>query len=159
MGNGEIGELQVDLSGRNVVITVIAVHREIAGPIGWRRKLRPIPAVGLNNCCISAARCEEFRSFQMSHAEESVSEAPKPSIDWYCVASFTVMTGELWLPPVPNEIVGSGLSSMAWSPVVTTTCAFGPVGVKGACWLPPPQAARLRAREQTNRAPVIRRRN
>src|SRR5450631_2312224 len=67
------------------------------------------------------------------------------------------MTCEFWLPPVPNVTVGSGWSSMAWSPVVATTCAFGPIGVKGTDWLPPPppQATKLRTRKQSSAGPGV----
>src|SRR6266851_371623 len=59
--------------------------------MGWRRMLRPIPFFGSKSISRSCARWGSLSFCEISHAEESVREAPKPSICWYLTESSTSM--------------------------------------------------------------------
>src|ERR1017187_9400359 len=103
--------------------------------MGWRRKLMPMPALGLKSCCINVVCCEGLSLFQINQAEESVREPPNPSICWYWVVASTVTTILLELPPVAKKTVGCACSSSAPSPVVSTTWAAGPAVTVWVTWL------------------------
>jgi hypothetical protein len=49
-------------------------------PIGCRKKLNPMPSARLNSCSRVDVCCVGLSLFQISHAEESVNEAPKASM-------------------------------------------------------------------------------
>src|SRR5712691_7655987 len=59
--------------------------------MGWRRMLRPIPSFGSKSASRSCARWGSLSFCEISQAEESVREAPKPSICWYLTESSTSM--------------------------------------------------------------------
>jgi hypothetical protein len=88
-----------------------------------------MPPLGLKSCCINEVCCEALSLFHINQAEESVSEPPKPSICWYWVVASRVMTRPLELPPVAKDTLGRVCSSIALSPVVSTTCTLGPPDV------------------------------
>jgi hypothetical protein len=50
-------------------------------PIGWRRKLTPMPRTGSNSLRRASSRASGV-SRKSTFAEESVMDAPKPSIRW-----------------------------------------------------------------------------
>jgi hypothetical protein len=50
-------------------------------PIGWRRKSRPSPLLGLKRSVIVASSCL-LDSRDSTTADESVIDAPKPSMRW-----------------------------------------------------------------------------
>src|SRR5438876_4020550 len=102
--------------------------------MGCRKKLIPMPAVGLNRLCHSALRWEESSLFHTTQAEESVSEAPKPSICWYFVESLTVITKPEELLALVKTTLACGCSSIERSPVVSITFTLGPyTGDDDAC--------------------------
>ena len=74
-----------------------------------------------------------------THAEESVSEAPNPSICWYLVDSLTVITRPVFEPPLVKRTADCGCNNFARSPVVSTTCTFGPGGPDGVTNVFPPE--------------------
>ena len=61
-------------------------------PIGWRKKLRPTPSLPSNNSSIRALRWSADSLLLISLAEESVRDAPKPSICWWWIVSSTLTT-------------------------------------------------------------------
>src|SRR5579872_2214131 len=88
-----------------------------------------MPPLGLKSCCINVVCCDALSLFHISQAEESVREPPNPSICWYWVVASTVTTRPLEIPPLANETLGCGCSSLVLSPVVSTICTVGPPGV------------------------------
>src|SRR5579872_904326 len=90
-----------------------------------------MPPLGLKSCCINVVCCDALSLFHISQAEESVREPPNPSICWYWVVASTVTTRPLEIPPLANETLGCGCSSLVLSPVVSTICT-GSAG-RGLC--------------------------
>ena len=92
--------------------------------MGWRRTLRPIPLLGLKSISTASLRCASVSLFQSSHEEESVSEAPKPSICWNFTASFTVIV-RFGARAVPKVRAGFSCSVSCCSSEDSTTSIRG----------------------------------
>ena len=60
--------------------------------MGWRKKLTPIPVSGSNSLRMVASRSAGLRA-ESTAAEESVMEAPKPSMVWYVVSGSITIVG------------------------------------------------------------------
>jgi hypothetical protein len=80
-------------------------------PIGWRTRLSPMPLVGWKSEFIREVRWVALSRFQTSQADESVNDAPKPSIVWKVLAG---STSTVVAEPVsgPNVTVGCWASSL-----------------------------------------------
>ena len=105
-----------------------------------------MPELLLNKSCIKVLRVEEDNLFHISHPDESVMEAPHPSIVWYLVDGLTVIVSGFDPLSVLNVSEGCDANNCDWSGVVIQTLTVGPAApmlLSGRTKLPMINAARM----------------
>jgi hypothetical protein len=93
--------------------------------MGWRRKLIPAPSAGLNSDRITSSRWVADSRYNRE-AEESVSEAPNPSMAWNVWLASTLMVSPGRVPSLVNVSCGPGVRRCERLAVVTTELTVGP---------------------------------
>jgi hypothetical protein len=103
------------------------VRARSEAPIGFRKKLMPMPCLRSKRDRITAGRLDAGRTSLRRKADESVIDAPKPSTTWCTARSSITRTGPDETMASPVKITsGWGCSSAFRSSVVShtlTVCA------------------------------------
>src|SRR5579859_6639968 len=92
-------------------------------PMGWRRNERPAPAAGSKSFFSRSARADAERYLVITYDDESVIDAPKPTIDWYFVAASSVIVASA--APVSPSVTVISASVFARSSVVSHAAGGG----------------------------------
>ena len=122
MGDREVPQREVGLARRHIVVGVVLAGHEVRGAHRLAQVAEAQAGTRIEELAQIASRSGEGAS---RRAEESVIEAPSPSMRWSARVGSTAIVGADG-SGAPSAADGCSASRLVWSPVVSQARGAGP---------------------------------